>query len=450
MMDESMNFPFSSPGDASPSGGAGRLHIAMLSVHSCPLGEPGASDTGGMSVYLCETARELGRRGHRVDVYTRAHGPGHERVKDLGRGARLIHITAGENGRLDKLDLYPLLDDFFHGLEAFRGRAGVNYDLVYSHYWLSGCVGQRASAAWSAPHAVMFHTLGAVKNALGPAQSDPELRLARERDLIADCDLVVVPTERERMEVVGRYDGDPGKTTVIPCGVNLDLFRPNDRHEARQRIGLDGDDPLILYVGRMDPVKGIDRLLAAGARLKSNMDFYLWVVGGDDAPGTEQRRLAALARRLGLRDTVTFTGRVPQKELPFFYNAADVFVLPSYYESFGMVALESLACGTPVVSTDVGGLKGILIENETGCVAGDGRAVTLAEKISGLLPRALKNGRESMNARATVTGYSWSRVVDRLLEAFDRLMGERAAPPEVSLPPEILPDILKHKESTGS
>ena len=202
------------------------MNLAMLSVHSCPQGELGTADTGGMSVYIRETARELGRLGHLVDIYTRAHSPDHDGIVNLGLNTRLIHVPAGPLGPVPKDSVYPHLDEFVREVESFRIRDGVEYDLVHSHYWLSGSAGMPLAKKWSAPHAITFHTLGAVKQALGRGQTEPGLRLDLERELVFDCQAVIVPTQREKTEVIERYEGDPHKIAVVPCGVDLELFRP--------------------------------------------------------------------------------------------------------------------------------------------------------------------------------------------------------------------------------
>ena len=240
----------------------GQLRIAMLSAHSCPLGRLGTKDTGGMSVYVLELARELGKCGHLVDVYTRVHDPRDKQVYELGQNARLIHLKAGKDGEIDKLAVYSHLPDFARRLENFRKRNHLHYDLIYSHYWLSGWVGRHLQEWWDIPHMAMFHTLGAVKNAIGVGEAEPELRIETERCLVKDCHRIIAATEGEKADLIWHYGASPETIRVIPCGVNLELFQPVDRIAAKQQLNLNGSKT-ILFAGRIEPLKGIDKLLKA-------------------------------------------------------------------------------------------------------------------------------------------------------------------------------------------
>ena len=338
------------------------LKIAMLSVHSCPVGELGTKDTGGMSVYIRELAREIGKRGHWVDIYTRIHDPRDRLIYELGENARLIHLKAGDNGDMNKLAIYPYLADFTFALENFRKHDGRHYNVVHSHYWLSGRVGGWLKDLWGVPHVVMFHTLGKVKNAVGVGEDEPSLRLVTENEVINRCHRIIAATEREKLDLIRYYKALPETIRVVPCGVNMDLFMPMERANVRKQLHLEHEKNIILYVGRIDPLKGIDRLLRASAHLRRRKGFKLIIIGGNDHFQPELQRLKWFTRELGIQDLVMFAGRVKQEDLPLYYNAANVVVVPSYHESFGLVALESLACGTPVVATKVGGLENIIEE----------------------------------------------------------------------------------------
>lgn len=393
----------------------GQLRIAMLSAHSCPIGKLGAKDTGGMSVYVLELARELGKSGHIVDVYTRVHDPKDKQVIELGRNARLIHLKAGEDGEIHKLAVYPHLPSFARHLEDFRKRNRLQYDLVYSHYWLSAWVGRHLQVWWGIPHMVMFHTLGAVKNAISIGEKEPELRIKTERRLVKNCHRIVAATEGEKEDLIRHYDASPEIISVIPCGVNLELFQPMDKKAAKQQIGLNGRKT-ILFIGRIEPLKGIDKLLIAMTYLKNKQNPRLLLVGGDENSRREMERLQRLSRELQIEDSVAFLGRLRQEELPCYYSAANVCVVPSYYESFGLVALESLACGTPVVATKVGGIESIIRQGETGYVVMDNSPHRLARKIALLLSRP-NNNAESVNlARSSVTRFSWAIIAEAVVK----------------------------------
>ncbi len=391
------------------------LKIAMFSVHSCPLGRLGGENTGGMSVYIRELASELGRRGHLVDVYTRGHEPVHHQIVELGKNARLIHLKAGQEEEIAKLAVYPHLAGFACELEDFRKRHGLHYDLIHSHYWLSGWVGTWLWRRWNIPHITMLHTLGAVKNASGAGTIEPDLRIKAERALIRDCHRVIAPTDKERQYLIHYYDAPPEAISVIPCGVNPNVFRPVGREIARSHLGLDGGR-IILFVGRIVPLKGIDKLLMAMTYLENDRRVELAVIGGDEQCQDEVERLKALSWRLRIHESVSFLGLVEQERLPYFYSAADVCVFPSYYESFGMAALESLACGTPVVATRVGGMEGVIRQGETGYVVRDNAPCRLADKIALLLSRPMTETQRSI--RESVIGFNWSNIAGAMVKEY--------------------------------
>jgi len=403
------------------------LRIAMLSVHSCPLGSLGTRDTGGMSVYIRELAVELGKLGHSVDIFTRVHDPNDGQIDELGRNARLIHLKAGGDEEMHKLVLYSYLPDFACNVENFRKVNGLGYDLIFSHYWLSAQVGQELRMWWGVPHIIMFHTLGAVKNNIGIGEEEPELRIETERELIRDCHRVIASTEREKEALLRYYGASPQKIGVVPCGVNLELFQPVDKRFARQELGL-GDGKIVLFVGRVDPLKGIDRLLEAVARLSHTRGLKLIIIGGDGQSESEVERLHQLARALGIQDFVTFLGLIKHEGMPYYYCAADVCVVPSYYESFGLVALESLACGTPVVATDVGDLKKIIRPGETGYVVANASPAELASRIASILSRPAYDTSSVRSIRASVAHFSWSNIARAIAKEYRQVLAGYLAP----------------------
>ncbi len=402
-----------------------QLKIAMLSVHSCPLGKLGGENTGGMSVYIRELCRELGRQGHLVDIYTRAHEPIHDQIVELGKNARLIHLRAGQEEEIEKLAIYPHLAEFAREVENFRKHNGLHYDLIHSHYWLSGWIGKWMQRWWDIPHITMLHTLGAVKNAIGIGMNEPDLRINSEKALVRDCNRIIAPTEREKEYLIHYYDASPKAITVIPCGVNLELFRSVEKEIARNYLGLDGKG-IILFVGRIVPLKGIDKLLMAMPYLENGQRLKLLVIGGDEYCQDEMKRLKSLAQSLQIHDSVSFLGLVKQEELPYFYSAADLCVLPSYYESFGLVALESLACGTPVVVTKVGGLESVIRQGDTGYVVLDNTPFRLANKMALLL--SMSNKKEAISSiRASVTKFSWSKIAEAIVNEYRAVLSSYSA-----------------------
>jgi len=395
-----------------------QLKIAMLSVHSCPVGKLGRRDTGGMNVYIRELACELGRRGHTVDIYTRAHDPMDDQIIELGEGVRLIHLDAGEVEDIHKLAVYVHLADFACKLESFRKHNDLRYDLIHSHYWLSGWVGRRIQGWWNVPHITMFHTLGAVKNAIGVGEEEPELRIQTEQELVKNCNRVITATEKERQDLNDYYNASSQIISVIPCGVNLNLFQPVDKSFARHRLGFNTNSNIVLFVGRVDPLKGIDKLFVAISYLRQRREVRLVVIGGDDYSQPEVKGLMMLSRELQIEDLVTFAGAVKQEDLPFYYSAADVCVIPSYYESFGLVALESLACETPIVSTRVGGIESIVVQGENGYIVTANTPHILADMIAVLLTKQDTGSMTTDLTRGIVARFSWSNIAEAIVEEY--------------------------------
>ncbi|HEY96089.1 MAG TPA: glycosyltransferase family 1 protein [Dehalococcoidia bacterium] len=397
--------------------GEDKLRIAMISAHSCPVGTLGTKDTGGMSVYIVELARELGKLGHTVDAYTRVHDPADPIVVELGHNARLIHIEAGEMEQIHKLAVYSHLPDFACGLEAYRKENNLEYDIVFSHYWLSAWIGEYLQQWWGVPHVTMFHTLGVVKNSIGIGKTEPELRIATEGELARSSYHIIAPTEREKAELVNQYGVKPERIGIVPCGVNPGLFRPVDKGEARRETGLD-NGKIILYVGRIDPLKGIASLIKAFSYLKRSHDATLAIIGGGESSREETTHLKALAEELGIGDRIIFTGTVKQNRMPYYYSAADVCVIPSFYESFGLVALESLSCGTPIVANDVGDLRNIVRQGETGYVIDSNDPSLLAEKIDLLLNRSDNEHVSAATMRDSVMEFAWANIAEALADEF--------------------------------
>lgn len=357
-----------------------------------------------------ELSSALGKGGHLVDLFTAVGGSVRSRISEVGPNSRLITLPAG-SGREGKLELYEHLDQFADNLERFRREENVHYDLVFSHYWLSGEAGRLLKKIWGVPHLIMFHTLGAVKNVSCSEESEPDLRIEAEKALAQNCDKVIVAAQREKESLLRYYGAPPEKITVIPCGVNLELFHPLKQDQARERIGLNGGK-IILYVGRIEPVKGLELLLRAAACLREQgYAFRLLIAGGDAHSGPAVRTYQQLARELGIGENITFPGVVEHRKLPAYYSAADITVIPSYYESFGMTALESLACGTPVAATDVGDLSAIIRQGRTGTVIGDRSPQQLAEALADFITLPVK---PVQRCRDSVLSYGWSEIARQL------------------------------------
>jgi len=403
--------------------------VAMISYHTSPLAPLGGSETGGMNVYVRHLSRELGRRGFLVDVFTRRQDASTPDVIEDGENVRVVHLEAGPRRPVDKGRLHQHLGEFEENLVGFasaQGGQGLTYDLLHSHYWLSGWVALRLQERWGLPHVTMFHTLGEVKNRARITEREAPLRIGVEQRLARQADRIVCASQHEKHLLARLYGADPERIAVVPCGVDLNLFRPQDKEAARRALGppLAGDERIILFVGRIEPLKGIDILINAVAQLGEESDFHVLIVGGDRRSRQQVSHLQELASDLGIGERVCFLGAVDHEQLPLYYNAADVCVVPSYYESFGLVALEAMACGTPVVASRVGGLTGTVRDGETGYLISWRCPEPFAERLELLLGNEALRRRFGEAAREVVERYRWANVAEAVVGLYRELLGE--------------------------
>jgi D-inositol-3-phosphate glycosyltransferase len=393
-----------------------------------------------MNVYVRDLSRELGRRGFQVDVFTRSQNPAVPRVDSLlGQNARVIHVPAGPEASYDKNLVYDHLPEFVAGVKRFVKEQNIAYDLIHSHYWLSGWVARELRHSWGAPIVQMFHTLGQMKNSVAqrPEERETSRRIEVETQIMDFADQLVAATPLEKAQMVWLYGADPCKIRVVPCGVDLSLFRPLSQERTRRQLGICDRRHMVLFVGRIEPLKGIDTLLRAMAIVVK--DFPRWkdeicvcIVGGDasekqEAINAEMERLRALREELGIGDLVTFLGAQAQDTLPSYYSAADVLVVPSHYESFGMVALEAMACGTPVIASKVGGLSFTVQDGITGFHVPERDPEALAVKINLLLKEHDLRSRLGAQAAQWAQCYGWSKVADQIVSLYQRLVPDRMA-----------------------
>ena len=410
------------------------LHrIALLSTHSSPLARPGTTKAGGMNVYIRQLTRELAALGYAVDIFTRQDGAAPAQPVDLAPHVRLIALPAGPPQPLDSPALQALAPAFTAALHDYCAEHALAYDLIHSHYWIAGLTGVELAAAWRRPHLAMFHTLGAVKNRARRGERESQARIEAERGIVASADHLICATPHERDFLVGLYDADPDCVTVVPGGVDLARFRPGDRAAARARLGL-GAGPLLLFVGRLEPLKGVDILLRAAALADADEPLHVLVAGGDERSQDERsqderQRLEALAASLGIGDRVRFDPAVDHEILPDYYRAADLCVVPSYYESFGLVAVEALASGTPVVATRVGGLQYTVRDGQTGYLVPWRCPEPFAERIETLLANDDLRRRFSEAAPPSVAAFQWSEVARRMKDVYEQLLASHDAQP---------------------
>ncbi len=393
--------------------------IAVVSVHGCPDAQPGTRDAGGMNVYIRKVAQELSDRGIFVDVFSRNHEAEAPATVQLAERARVIHVNAGEPSD-DKSELSRNIPDFVLAVLDYTREHGLSYDVVHSHYWLSGLATTLLARRWGIPHVTTFHTLAEIKKRARAGEDEPEERSVGEVRVIRTADAIVAFSRHESEAMARFYDAPAERIKVIPCGVDVDLFRPVDRSEAKQKLGI-GEDGVVLFVGRLDPLKGVDILLRAVAQLQRADTTRTIIVGGGEADA-EMARLRALCNELGIAERVSFLGRMAQQELPLYYSAADVSVIPSYYESFGLVALESMACGTPVIASRVGGLPTIVKDGVNGYLISWRCPEPFADGLDVLLGNAAIRQSMSDASRQTAESMSWTAVVDNLLDAYQTLL----------------------------
>ncbi len=396
--------------------------VAFISFHACPLASPGEGKSGGMNVYARQLALALGNTGVHVDIFTRGHTEAESKITEIASGVRVIHLPGGPaETAVD--GLFPHLPEFSQALLEFQRETGLTYQAVHSHYWLSGWVGQQMAIEWRVPHILTFHTLSLIKMQSRAGESEPATRQQVEQELMASADHIVAFSPHERDAMVRLYQADATRIGLIPCGVDLSLFRPLDQQEVREKLGLNGEK-VLLYVGRIEPLKGLELLLHTAAQLQTFEQIRVLVVGGGAGRDQEIDRLREMAKSLNVDEVFDFIGRVDQQDLPLYYNAADVCVVPSFYESFGLAALESMACGTPVVATRAGGLSTIIQHGRTGYL----KAWRCPEAFASSLEMIIssKNLQHSMGlaARRRAEGLSWDNVAGQIAGVYDSLITE--------------------------
>jgi len=407
----------------------------MLSVHTCPLAVLGTKEAGGMNVYVRELSRELGRRGIEVDVFTRAQNPISPFTHTLSENARIIHLPAGPLKPYNKNEVFNHLPEFVRNVAQFQRCEQKPYDLIHAHYWLSGWAGLSLRKRWNVPLVQMFHTLAHLKNAIArnETEREPAFRVEREGELMQKVDGIIAATQVEKAQLSWKYNAPADKIEVIPCGVDLKLFQPWPQAEARARLGLTARR-IVLLVGRIEPIKGVDVLIEAARRLIKARgwgadDFQVLVVGGGSASPTgqddnpEAERLRSQVQALHLEEQIRFLPSAPQTKMPLYYSAADITVMSSHYESFGMAALESQACGTPVIASRVGGLPYVVQDGCSGLLFEDNDAEALNQQMAHLFDNPLYRRQLGAQAANRAEQFSWRAIADRMLETYQSLSG---------------------------
>ena len=399
-----------------------RRRIAVISMHTSPTASLGQNGNGGLNVYVREVCSAFSDRGIATDVFTRRQSPDDPTIESLAPLSRVIYLPAGRS--LDKYSLYNEVPGFTAEIRSFAEREKLQYDLLYSHYWLSGEVACLLRPEMGAGWAHIAHTLGLVKNRTlaNGARPEPALRIRVEGEIAQQADLLIASTADEADDLIQSYRADPERAYVVAPGIDLATFQPIDRAEARRKIGY-GAGRLLLFVGRLERLKGVEIAIRALALLRGrdHEDLRLIVLGEDsrDADESEKERLKAVADSLGVRDRIDFLGSVAHHELPYFYAAADACVMPSYSESFGLVALEAQACGRPVVASGASGLRSVVRDEVSGYLVDGDDPTIYAERIGRLLANPEQAQQMGRRGRLLAQRFSWTRTADRLEGLFE-------------------------------
>ncbi len=406
--------------------------IAMISVHECPLASSEGKERGGINVYVFELSKALSKLGWSIDIYTRVQDDTNPRVVQVSESIRVIHVPCGPHTPLSKKEILKAIDEFTQNVLIYIHAERLTYDVIHAHYYLSGIVAKAISQSLSPkiPWVMTYHTLGLMKQLVNhsAALEDPENRVALEKSLAHTATAIITTSENDTSYVSTLYDAPKNHVYTIPPGVDIRLFFPKPKTEAKKILNSENDHHIVLAVGRIDPVKGFDVLLYAIKILLIKQpqlaaELCLWIVGGDvgensDTWSAELTRLKHLQDELNLSATVRFIPAQPQEKLVNYYNAADVVVMPSHYESFGMVALEALACDRPVITTDVMGISPILKEFPKGHVISANNPVLLAEQLLHVLtePHGYYKNEKAMQK------FDWETVAKNISALYEKII----------------------------
>jgi glycosyltransferase involved in cell wall biosynthesis len=403
----------------------GRQAIALISEHGDPAAELGRDAAGGQNVYVRQVGEALAKLGWQVDLFTRKTDPNQPTIVQHQPHCRTIRLTAGPETYIPRDELFEYMPDFVKAFQKFQAKDGGNYPLIHTNYWMSGWVGLQLKASHGIQLTHTYHSLGAIKYAaLSERPAIAKRRMDVERQILEQSDCVVATSPQE-LDQLRSFVSHKGNIEVIPCGTDTQIFRQLPQSDARSQLGLSETEKIVLYVGRFDPRKGIETLVRSFAKVATAntiTPLRLVIVGGshtDQADNWEQARIQQLVQELGIADQTTFVGAVSHERLPLFYTAADVCVIPSHYEPFGLVAIEAMACGTPVIASNVGGLKFTVVPDETGLLVPpqdiDGFAIAIEQVLN----------REDWSAQASTKAahwvqenFSWTGVAAQLSELY--------------------------------
>jgi len=410
-----------------------KKRIAMISFHTCPQASKEGKETGGMNVYVLELSKALAAQGIEVDMYTRSQEEANPLVEELAPHLRLIHLPAGPKQMVPKKQLAQYIPEFVASFIAFTKEHGLNYDIFHCHYYLSGRIGLEINRQEKRdiPIVMSFHTLALMKNLVARDELEKaELeRINAEILLTQKATLILAPSDSDKSYLEYLYQADTNKIVVIPPGVDTSFFKPMDKSVAKATIGAKPDDKILLFVGRIEPLKGLDMLLyALKVLVMKNPEraVCLWIVGGDILQKQELwshqlKMLQQLKEVLHLSTRVRFLGQKTQEELPSYYNAAEMVIMPSHYESFGMVTLEAMACGVPVITTNVAGVSQLIDKQHAALITSVNNPLLLASQIKYLLTDKIAHEQISHDLRKKAEGLSWNNIVKKGIEAYESI-----------------------------
>jgi D-inositol-3-phosphate glycosyltransferase len=405
-------------------------HIAFISDHASPLADLGGVDTGGQNVYVGQLCRFLADQGYRIDLFTRWENRAQKRVVNWLPNVRVIHVKAGPIDVRPKEELLPLMDEFRENVLTFIRQENLHYELIHAHFFMSALVASQIKQILGIPYTVTFHALGYIRQIhQGVNDKFPVERIAIEKDVARQADSIIAECPQDRDDLIRYYNVPDDKITIIPCGFSEEEFYPIEKQEARKKLNLEPDEAILLQLGRMVPRKGVDNVVKAVGKLKANgKKVKLVIVGGEcDEPDAtrnpELARLQAIAQDHGVLDAVHFAGRKGRDQLKYYYSAADLFITTPWYEPFGITPLEAMACGTPVIGANVGGIKYSVVDGETGALVTPEQPGELAFKITELLADQGRLQQLGQNALNRVRRYfTWSQVAEKVNKLYGAIL----------------------------
>lgn len=406
--------------------------IAFISEHASPLALLGGIDSGGQNVYVAETARQLAQQGFSIDIFTRWEDPLTERIVEWMPNIRVIHLKAGPVEVLPKEQLLQYMPAFRDEMFSFIYKWDMRYSLIHAHFFMSALVAADLKKILDIPFIVTFHALGAIRKIFqGANDAFPPERLQIERRVAKEADYIIAECPQDRADLMKYYNADPSKIIIIPCGFNSAEFFPVDKTHARQRLHIRPSEKILLQLGRMVPRKGVDNVIQALKFIKG-CHCKLIVVGGEKgcmSNDPELIRLKKLAKSEGVLSRIIFAGRKNRKQLKYYYSCADVFVTTPLYEPFGITPLEAMACGTPVIGSNVGGIKFSVADGETGFLVPPKDPRALAEKVELLLKNEELLGRMKQNAIKRVHKiFTWANVCRQLSDVYATFLHKPMSP----------------------